>query len=210
MLGAVINPTSLERALAAEPAPRSATPLDALRVARRHWLAGERLDMGALATELGVSRATLYRWVGSKEKLLGEVVWSLAAPMMEDARRRAKGGGAAYVRDVVERYMRAALAFEPLHEFLVQDGEYAIRVLCSKHSPMQRRSIHATQEMLAEQVEHGALDPPLELGSLAFVIVRIVESFLYSDIIAGQQPDVKAAGDTVSTLLQAPPPRKNG
>jgi hypothetical protein len=49
--------TALERARAAAPRP---TPLDALGLARRRWLAGERLDMGALAKELGVSRATLY------------------------------------------------------------------------------------------------------------------------------------------------------
>jgi len=59
---------ALERALnGARPAP-----LDALRLARRRWLAGERIDMGALARELGVSRATLYGWVGSREKLIGE------------------------------------------------------------------------------------------------------------------------------------------
>jgi len=199
--------TSLERALADQPPP-PATPLDALRVARKLWLSGERVDMGSLAAELGVSRATLYRWVGSKEKLLGEVVWSLAEPAMADARKAAKGRGPAYIRDAVEGYMRMSLSFEPLHEFLAQDGEYAIRVLASKHSPMQRRSIDATRRMLEEQVDAGALDPPLDLDALAYLIVRIVESFLYSDIIAGQEPNVDAAADAISVLLQAPPPAR--
>src|SRR5690242_2266002 len=67
-----VSSTPLERALR-DPRP---TPVDALALARRRWLAGERLDMGALAKELGVSRATLYSWVGSRERLIGEVIWS--------------------------------------------------------------------------------------------------------------------------------------
>src|SRR3954451_24509654 len=50
----------------------------ALQVARRRFLAPERIDMSALATELGVNRVTLYRWVGSRDKLLVEIVWDLA------------------------------------------------------------------------------------------------------------------------------------
>src|ERR1700759_3697415 len=51
---------------------------DALRAGRRKFLAPERLDMSALAEELGVNRVTLYRWVGSRAKLLVEAVWALA------------------------------------------------------------------------------------------------------------------------------------
>src|SRR4051812_12226684 len=72
-------PTRLQRELANEAAPRRPTPLDAFLLARRKFLAAERIDMSALADELGVNRVTLYRWVGSREQLLVEVVWSLAA-----------------------------------------------------------------------------------------------------------------------------------
>src|SRR4028119_1117642 len=53
-------------------------PPQVLRLARRRLAAGERLEMGALAAELGVNRVTLYRWVGSRERLLVEVLWSMA------------------------------------------------------------------------------------------------------------------------------------
>src|SRR5271166_3865703 len=55
--------------------PRAA---DALRLAQRRFLASERIDMGALADELGINRVTLYRWFGSRDDFLVEVVWSLA------------------------------------------------------------------------------------------------------------------------------------
>src|SRR3954447_9738114 len=56
---------------------------DALRLARRRFLAPERVDMSALAEELGVNRVTLYRWVGSRDQLLVEVVWSLAREALD-------------------------------------------------------------------------------------------------------------------------------
>jgi AcrR family transcriptional regulator len=193
--------TPLERSLDAA----RATPLDALRLAREDWLAGRPLDMGALALRLGTSRATLYRWVGSKERLLGEVAWTIGEASMEQARTAVEGSGPEYIADVVERYMSSALGFEPLRRFVEQDPEFALRVLTSKHSPMQRRSILAMRRLLEEQVDAGAFVAPLDLDTLAFVIVRIVESFLYSDVITGGEPDVSKAADAIHALLNAPP-----
>src|SRR4051794_6060825 len=59
-------------------APSRRTALDAFSRARRMFLGGQRVDMGVLARDLGVNRATLYRWVGSRDQLLVEVLWSLA------------------------------------------------------------------------------------------------------------------------------------
>src|SRR6266508_926332 len=100
------RPPGLERALSADGATSRPTPLDALRLARRRWLAGERLDMGGLARELGISRATLYSWVGSKERLIGEVIWSFAEEGVRQAREAASGSGGDYIVDVVERFGR--------------------------------------------------------------------------------------------------------
>src|SRR6266576_2462699 len=87
------------------------------------------------------------------------------------ARRDARGTGAAYIADTTELYLSASVGFAPLRRFLEQDPEYALKVMASKHSPMQRRSIAATREVLAEQVAKGALDPPLDLEALAYLIV---------------------------------------
>ena len=197
--------TPLERSLSGDGERPRTTPLDALRAARETWLEGRPLDMGALAAQLGTSRATLYRWVGSKERLLGEVVWTIAEAAMEHAVAEARGSGPDYVADVTERYMRSAVEFAPLRRFVEQDPEYALKVLTSKHSPMQRRSIAAIHRVLEEQTQSGALVPPLDLDSLAYLIVRIVESFLYSDVITGSEPDVAKAAEAISVLLHAPP-----
>src|SRR5206468_12935445 len=49
------------------------TALDAFRLARRTFQAGDRVDMQTLARTLQVDRVTVYRWVGSREQLLTEV-----------------------------------------------------------------------------------------------------------------------------------------
>src|SRR5438309_11526756 len=70
---------------------------------------------------------------------------------------------------------------------------------------MQRRSIAAMRSQLAEQVHAGALQPALDLDDLAYLIVRIVASYLYSDVIAGRSPDIERAVEAIRVLLHAPP-----
>jgi AcrR family transcriptional regulator len=197
--------TALERALSDGDPPPRPTPLDALRLARRRWLAGERLDMGGLAAELGISRATLYSWVGSRERLLGEVIWSFAEEGVRQAREAASGTGADYIVDVVERFNCLNASFEPLRRFIEQDPELALRILTSKRGPVQGRMTAVARELLAEQIEAGALTPALDVGTMAYLMVRVAESFLYSDVIAGSEPDVEKAVEVVRVLLHAPP-----
>jgi AcrR family transcriptional regulator len=197
------RPTALERALASNGAAARPTPLDALRLARRRWLAGERLDMGALAKELGISRATLYSWVGSRERLIGEVIWSFAEEGIRQARESATGSGPEYVADVAERFARLNAGFEPLRRFVAQDPELALRVLTSKNGPVQGRMIAVVRELLEEQVANGALTPALDVDTLAYLMIRVNESFLYSDVITGSEPDVDKAVEVVRLLLRA-------
>ena len=189
--------TGLERALT----DKRPTPLDALDLARRRWLAGERIDMGALARELGVSRATVYSWVGSKERLLGEVIWSFAEAGVRQAREAAGGAGAAYIVDVVDRFTRLNAEFEPLRRFIASDPQLALRLLTSKEGPVQERMIAIARELLEEQIEAGELEPALDVETLSYLMVRVSESFLYSDLITGSEPDTEKGVEVVRLLL---------
>ncbi len=46
---------------------------------------GRRLDMQGLADELGISRVTLFRRVGSREELIGQALWRLTERMLDIA-----------------------------------------------------------------------------------------------------------------------------
>jgi len=198
-------PTALERALAGDGGGARPAPMDALHLARRHWLAGERLDMGALAQELRISRATLYTWVGSREKLIGEVLWSFAAEGLKQARAAATGSGADRIVDVFQTFIHVNAGFRPLRRFIEQDPELALRVLTSKRSPVQARMIAAARALLAEEADAGTLTPALDVDTLAYTLIRVAESFLYSDLIAGSEPDVERAVAVVRVLLGARP-----
>lgn len=196
--------TALERAVADGAEPARATPLGALRAARKMWLADQRIDMGALAADLGISRATLYNWVGDRDRLTAEVLWSFAAEALRAAREKARGTGAAYIASVTEHYMNALADFEPNRRFIERDPEFALRVLTCNRTPFQQRLIDATRELIEEQVEGGYV-PPLDPETLAFVLVRIGESFIFNDAITGTEPDLHKAVQASRALLHAPP-----
>jgi AcrR family transcriptional regulator len=196
--------TALERALDSA-APRRTTPLDALQAARRMWLADERIDMGALATELGISRATLYNWVGGRERLTAEVLWSIAETTIAQARAESRGSGPAYVSEVIDRYMAALAGFEPMRRFIARDPEHALRVLTGSRTPFQRRLIDTLRDVIDEQVTKAGYEPPLDVETLAYLLVRIGESFIFNDVITGAEPDLSKASQASRVLLHAPP-----
>ena len=197
--------TALERAIAAsQPVQTRATPLDALREARRMWLADQRIDMGALAARLGISRATLYNWVGDRERLTAEVMWSIADRTIAEGRKRARGSGPEYLSSVTAHYLRAVAGFEPTRRFIERDPEYALRVLTGIGTPFQRRMIEANREMIEEQMRDAGYRPPLEPETLAYLLIRIGESFIFNNIITGSEPDLEKAIQASRVLLHAP------
>lgn len=195
--------TPLSRLLDDEPAPRKVTPLDAFKLARSKWLAGERLDVGKLAAELGVGRATVFRWVGTRENLYGEICSSLFQKELDRSASGAKGHGLDRLVDTMERLLRSLAAAAPLRRFVAEDPEFALRVLTSKHSPVQQRCTVAIEKLIEEHVATPAL-PPDELG---YIVVRITESFLYRDVLTGAEADIEAALAAIRILMSASPDR---
>jgi AcrR family transcriptional regulator len=191
--------TPLARVL--QKAPRKVTPLDALALASAKWQKGERLDIGQLASELGVARATLFRWVGSRERLYGEVLSQAYAARRAALFRRSSGTGVARLVDVVRRNLSGLSEFGPLRSFIQQDPEYAIRVLTSNQSPIQAHSIELEKAFLQEIVKEARLTPLLDIDTLAYVIVRIGEAELYADVISGRKPDIEKAVAAIRMLV---------
>jgi len=195
-----MSQTALEKQLAGE-RPDGVTPLDALKAARRHFLKKERVDMVELAAELGVGRATLYRWVGSREQLLGEVLWTMTEAGLAQARADAKGQGAEWVLSIYAAMGDQIVANEPLHHFIETEPELALRVMTSKASPQQRRMTDAWRDILEEAARGKGLKLRLDADTMAYVLVRIAESFLWSDLITGEQLDLAKANDVARALL---------
>ncbi|WP_370616958.1 QsdR family transcriptional regulator [Mumia qirimensis] len=184
---------------------RVITPRDALVVARAWFLDGRTVDMKVLADELAVGRATLYRVVGSRERLLGDVMESLARPTMAAALVRARERGLTPgVEQLVgaARIMnRAVMEFAPLRTFLAAEPETAFRVLFMPAAQVHVRIVQAWQQVLSTAVARGDLDPDADTERLAYLFVRIGESMIYADLLAGREPDLDLAADLQRSLL---------
>ena len=196
--------TPLSRMLDAEEPVRKASPLDVFKLARKKWLAGDRLDIGKLAQELGIGRATVFRWVGSREHLYGEICSALFTKELERAQTGAKGAGVERLIDTMERLLHSLAGAAPLRRFVQEDPEFALRVLTSRASPVQFRCTVAVRELIWELVP----EPALPADELAYLVVRITESFLYRDVITGDEADIEAAIRAIRLLLTARPEKK--
>jgi AcrR family transcriptional regulator len=193
--------TRLQRELADSGRPRP-TALDAFRLARRRFLAPERIDMSALAGELGVNRVTLYRWVGSRDQLLVEVLWSLTRRTLDLVDADVRDRGAERIVQVVTRFLAAVIANPGMQRWLAEEGEHAMRLLTRHDTGFQPRLIAAIAGMLEEERDAGRLDLPVELSEVAYVIVRLIESYTYLDLITGERPDAQRAEPILRMLLR--------
>lgn len=169
-----------------------ATPEDAFSKARRIWLKGERLHLAELAEELGIGRATLFRWVGNKDLLLGDILWSLYLPIRSSIVASTPGHGVDYIVEVYRRINIELITSKPLQEFVRQDPEHALRVLTSSASTMHGRVVEANTVMIQQQIDKGYLEKPaMRVESLSYFMVRLAESCLYSDVILGRKPNIE-------------------
>jgi AcrR family transcriptional regulator len=175
-------------------------PGDALALARRRFLAGQRIDMSALATELGVNRVTLYRWFGSRDRFLVEVLWSLTDRTLETIEAAVQAHGGERIVEVVIRFLDRIIGNAGMQRWLAEEGEHAMRLLTRHETGFQPRLIDAIERMLREEAD--ALELPVDLHELAYVIVRLIESYTYLDLITGEQPDAARAAPILRMLLR--------
>src|SRR5699024_3373175 len=109
------------------------------------------------------------------------------------------------IAELSYRFMNDILAADPLRAFLDRDPEYALRVLTSKTSIIQSRMVAAVGEELAKQKAGGHINPSIDTDNLAYLMIRVMESFIYSDQIIGREPNVDIAREAVWILVADQP-----
>ena len=180
----------------------SCQPVDLHRLARRYFLHARRIELQKLARELGISRATAYRWAGSADQLVGEV---LAALTRETFERLVKASEDKEGRDrvlyVLNEGMRSAHEFPGLRRFLRKNPETGLKVVASKDGPVQAATMNSIRELLVQETQAGHLSLPVDPAVMAFALTRMIESFLYADVISGVEPDLDSASKILEIML---------
>ncbi|GAB2505847.1 QsdR family transcriptional regulator [Nocardia heshunensis] len=176
----------------------------AVDLARRKFLLGDRLDMQKLAAELGVDRSTLFRWVGNRDQLLATILWSLAEPTHRAAVAATDRRGAARIADVTGTFAQALIDAPFFRIYLRREPERALRLLTTKDSPVQHEIVAAIERLVQQELDRGHLIHPMSAHDLAYLIARIAESFIYADLITGEDPDATKAAIAVAALLGDP------
>jgi len=172
--------------------------------ARRTFLAGGRVDMNVLAASLGVDRTSLFRWLGNRDALLSEVLWSLAEPTLVRIDRAATTVGAARIASVLGDFVATLIEAPYFQGFLKREPARALRVLTTKDSQVQRRYICAVEAMLTSETDGGRMHFDLSVRDLAYLLVRISESFTYADLITGEKPSAERARAAFHYVLREP------
>lgn len=157
-------------------------------------LAGVRLDTTEIAASHGIGRTTLFRRVGNREDLMGEALWWLADRTFADAQRRWDNQYATATRDehgclrclrVMEHFSVTTANDKGFGLLLQNETAVAIRVLTDPSGRVQPRMIRAYVDLLERDIRDARLDALVDVDTLGYAIVRLGESIIYSDTLAG-------------------------
>jgi AcrR family transcriptional regulator len=168
----------------------AATREQVLDKALRDYLRGRRVDVQAISAQLGVGRSTIYRWFGSREGLLGEVLFRAAEPLLDAARAEVGGHGGPALLDTFDRFNRALADAPALRQFVDQERDAALRVITSGAGYLQPHIVERIAGLIEEEANGGHYSPPVEPSTLGYAIVRLAEAFLFNDAVAGMRGDV--------------------
>ncbi len=170
-----------------------------IRAARHALIAGESVDVGKVAAQVGIDRTTVFRQVGRRDVLIAEALWSTTAELAWPASLAAHPPGTPHrAALVLTRYVRMLIDEAWFREFLHRDPTRAMRVLTTGDSPIHTKVLGVISDLLAEEPP-APVDLPLD--ELAYVTKRVAESFIYADVIAGVTPNADAAYPVFVALL---------
>lgn len=189
---------------AAVPPARVISYDQVVRAARRLFLATGTVDMDVLADGLAVSRATLYRVVRGRDRLLGDAIWTVGERSMREAVAGAPGTGIDRLVTAAERHLRELTGWKPLLTFVADEPAVAQRVLFLPPGRVHERSVALWSELLEDAERTGELVLPYPAGDAAHLVVTVTESVVYADLFQGREPDLELATRAQRALLRGP------
>lgn len=168
-------------------APALTSALDA---ARAEFEAGRRVEMGALAERLRVNRATLYRWVGSRDDLLATLVWERMERGLRAADRRvarARRRGTDRIAAMLVGLFAGADQASAVRAFVETEPTTAMRVMTT--GAVHDRLIGWFADVIDDETAAGALAPRYPSRQIAELVVKTGEAVFWFDVASGRGLD---------------------
>ncbi len=184
--------------------PAAATPEAVKSLARERYLAGDRVELTLLAGRLGLGRATIHRWFGTRDQLLGEVVADALEELLERRRAEVRLPGAAGLLEVFDRVNQSLASSRAVQRLLESERAAALRLLTSGAGIVQPRAVAAVRRLIDAEVQTGRYRPPTDTETLAYAIVRLSEAFLHNDAAIGIRGEHQRLRHIEAVLLGIP------
>lgn len=164
-----------------------------IRAAARVFLTTGTLEMRALARQLGIGRATLYRWRGSRDVLLSDVLLWLGLRNLRRCEAEVPTPPGPYrLRDVHALHIARMTDSPGLRAFVRTEPEVASRLLLDANGKVHVGMTRALADLIQRQELDTGWRAPLGPDRLAHIMSRVDETFMYADLIANDEPNIEA------------------
>ena len=183
--------------------PPTASPDDVLALVTELYLDGQRVDITVVASRLGLGRATIYRWFGSREALLGEVVARQLELLVARKRAEVRRRGALGLLEVLDQVNQTLTRSRAVRRLLEQERQGAMRMLTSSAGVIEPRAVACIQALIEEEIASG-YEPPTDPATLAYALVHLRHAFLWNDATNGVRGDYERLRSVQAALLGIP------
>ena len=179
------------------------TVATAFRTACTWFLEGRRIDISALADDVGVSRVTMHRWVGTRDELLTEVMWHLTSRTFDHLQADIDAEGISpRTPDLLGRYIEAVARTTGVQRLQREEPEAFVRLCTTSASTFQQRIVARVRDLLAADRAAGHITVDLELDDLAFATVRLLEGYAHAPSLTGKATDPELAIRVLRAFLR--------
>lgn len=173
---------------------------DARAHAHQMFGRGERIEVGTLADAVGVNRVTVYRWLGSRETLLAELLWE----RLEQALLRADAQAHDADATGTERLVTLLLGIfprpgstSPTRGFITREPALAMRLMTT--GVVHDRLTAWVADVIEAERDAGRITPVHPARQLAEIMVRSGEAVFWFDVASSRGID----RDNVAVIVAA-------
>lgn len=172
----------------------------AIEVATELFKRNLRVDMQVVAEKLGVARTTLHRWVGGRDRMIGEVIAKLSDGSWEYVEQHGRGEGLERVMRALESFMILAANYQPLRDFAQREPQLALRVQLEHDGAVtagvRRGLVRSLERHVPDfdvEANHELLDSCIQIGT----------ALQWAPTVIGEQPAIPRAMRLIRVMFES-------